>query len=459
MGGPWTYLAEPGALVEVEPGAGCRPGCDQPAATVVADPGVGAAAVCTAHTGWATPAAYLPSVLPTVADILGAPVEPVEVDAVELRDRRSIAQRIGIGDQLAHEIDTAVNYPGSAPAGGYTILPDGEAARELYPVESAALAWVHDMVWRQCRPVTIGALRDQLARLRAELAQPAEAAPGRSVPLAATTRGPSVVVSPDFAAYAAGELPADRLRCALCGHAPCGCPPFGTPAYLALVDQVHGHARASAHDDGRPAIYLPSGLTRDGWPEGAGPDPIGCRPIAAGPADPTGHPSDRLRGRYFLGSRLGRLHVWLDDIWRGHTRDLDVVTVWLMRHGATRVDLIREQCAGLIAEWEATSMLGQHVTWAVGDGYRYGWVEPRHLDDDTPTGIVSVLHVTGTVYRVPVRELDRTGEATAPEWAAGQPCRWLPGCERPSVAQYQHPRRGPVDICGPCRVMATGATG
>jgi hypothetical protein len=46
-------------------------------------------------------------------------------------------------------------------------------------------------------------------------------------------------LSPDFDAYASGQLPADRIRCVLCEHAPCDCPPFGTPEYFALVDRLH----------------------------------------------------------------------------------------------------------------------------------------------------------------------------------------------------------------------------
>ena len=53
----------------------------------------------------------------------------------------------------------------------------------------------------------------------------------------------TVAVSPDLGAYATGRLSADRIRCALCTHAPCDCPPFGTPAYLALVDQRHGRRK------------------------------------------------------------------------------------------------------------------------------------------------------------------------------------------------------------------------
>lgn len=46
--------------------------------------------------------------------------------------------------------------------------------------------------------------------------------------------------SEDFDAYAFGQLSADRVRCVLCRTAPCSCPPFGTPEYLALIDRLHG---------------------------------------------------------------------------------------------------------------------------------------------------------------------------------------------------------------------------
>jgi len=45
--------------------------------------------------------------------------------------------------------------------------------------------------------------------------------------------------NPDLDAYATGQLDATQLRCALCGIAPCACPPFGTPEYLALIDSRH----------------------------------------------------------------------------------------------------------------------------------------------------------------------------------------------------------------------------
>jgi hypothetical protein len=46
--------------------------------------------------------------------------------------------------------------------------------------------------------------------------------------------------SPDVEAYAAGQLDASQVRCALCTHAPCDCPEFGTPEYFALIDRRHG---------------------------------------------------------------------------------------------------------------------------------------------------------------------------------------------------------------------------
>ena len=39
--------------------------------------------------------------------------------------------------------------------------------------------------------------------------------------------------SPDFDAYASGQLDASQVRCALCTHCPCDCPPFGTAEYFA----------------------------------------------------------------------------------------------------------------------------------------------------------------------------------------------------------------------------------
>lgn len=49
--------------------------------------------------------------------------------------------------------------------------------------------------------------------------------------------------SPDLDAYAAGQLDPAAIRCALCQHAPCQCPPAGTPEYFALVARRHGRKR------------------------------------------------------------------------------------------------------------------------------------------------------------------------------------------------------------------------
>ena len=46
--------------------------------------------------------------------------------------------------------------------------------------------------------------------------------------------------SPDFGAYASGQLDIWRVRCALCQHCPCDCPEFGTPEYFDLIDRRHG---------------------------------------------------------------------------------------------------------------------------------------------------------------------------------------------------------------------------
>jgi hypothetical protein len=52
--------------------------------------------------------------------------------------------------------------------------------------------------------------------------------------------------SPDFDAYASGQLDASRVRCVLCGHAPCDCPEFGSPEYFDLIDRLHGRNRGGA---------------------------------------------------------------------------------------------------------------------------------------------------------------------------------------------------------------------
>lgn len=51
--------------------------------------------------------------------------------------------------------------------------------------------------------------------------------------------GLGAVWSPDLDAYAAGHLDAAAIRCVLCGQAPCGCPEFGSPEYMALIGRRH----------------------------------------------------------------------------------------------------------------------------------------------------------------------------------------------------------------------------
>jgi hypothetical protein len=48
------------------------------------------------------------------------------------------------------------------------------------------------------------------------------------------------VWSDDVDRYAGGEIEASQIRCVLCQHTPCACPPFDSPQYLALVDKRHG---------------------------------------------------------------------------------------------------------------------------------------------------------------------------------------------------------------------------
>lgn len=46
--------------------------------------------------------------------------------------------------------------------------------------------------------------------------------------------------SPDMDKFLAGKIDAAAMRCALCTHAPCDCPEFGTPEYFALINKRHG---------------------------------------------------------------------------------------------------------------------------------------------------------------------------------------------------------------------------
>lgn len=67
-------------------------------------------------------------------------------------------------------------------------------------------------------------------------------APVAGDPAAALAKCASVIRSPDFDAYASGELGISQVRCVLCTHAPCSCPEFGRPEYFALIDKRHGRA-------------------------------------------------------------------------------------------------------------------------------------------------------------------------------------------------------------------------
>jgi hypothetical protein len=74
----------------------------------------------------------------------------------------------------------------------------------------------------------------------AELIAPEPAERAEPDPAAAVLDQLGALWSPDFAAYASGELDVSQVRCVLCLQRPCACPPFGTPEYFALIDQRHG---------------------------------------------------------------------------------------------------------------------------------------------------------------------------------------------------------------------------
>ena len=90
--------------------------------------------------------------------------------------------------------------------------------------QPASMVWCNPPAWYA--PPEVQAL---LAEPGAE--QPAEledqpAAPELLEELA--SRGGEVRISPDFDAYAAGELDASQIRCVLCSTAPCSCEPCDT---------------------------------------------------------------------------------------------------------------------------------------------------------------------------------------------------------------------------------------
>ena len=71
------------------------------------------------------------------------------------------------------------------------------------------------------------------------------AGPGGTDPMAALEQL-GAVWSPDFDAYASGELDVSQIRCLICGYAPCDCKAegltFGSAAYFARLDELHGRA-------------------------------------------------------------------------------------------------------------------------------------------------------------------------------------------------------------------------
>jgi len=97
------------------------------------------------------------------------------VDDIEVNDWRDVARHLGISEALTVELDTAVNEAGHQPLGGFQLLAADvkpEQARALHPVEADALAWMHDLVWRQHKRPTIGPIRATLDRLRSAVPAP-----------------------------------------------------------------------------------------------------------------------------------------------------------------------------------------------------------------------------------------------------------------------------------------------
>jgi hypothetical protein len=126
-----------------------------------------------------------------------------------------------------------------ADAGGVTgeacgIIPEGD----------------HFARWAQARKLglitaeQLGAAMDTLSVItdRALVETAPASGPGETVTALLSALG--AVWSPDFGAYASGQLPIEQVRCALCTHCPCDCPPFGTPEYFALIDARHGRGGA-----------------------------------------------------------------------------------------------------------------------------------------------------------------------------------------------------------------------
>ncbi len=55
------------------------------------------------------------------------------------------------------------------------------------------------------------------------------------------------VWSPSVDDYATGRIDAAQVECLMCQQVPCGtpnpCPTFGSPEYMARIDEIHGRKR------------------------------------------------------------------------------------------------------------------------------------------------------------------------------------------------------------------------
>jgi hypothetical protein len=93
------------------------------------------------------------------------------------------------------------------------------------------------------------------------------------------------VWSPDADAYLGGELDASKLRCLMCQHAPCRCEAlgltFGSAAYFARLDAIHGRTRPAPATCSAPECPLTAQV---------GEHPGGVAIASSGPRDALGRP-------------------------------------------------------------------------------------------------------------------------------------------------------------------------
>jgi hypothetical protein len=74
--------------------------------------------------------------VPAMEHFLSKRPEPANVDEIEINDWRDIAHRLGISEDLVHELNTAINFAPARPADGFQLLPTDttpDRARSLYP--------------------------------------------------------------------------------------------------------------------------------------------------------------------------------------------------------------------------------------------------------------------------------------------------------------------------------------